>query len=165
MSYSQDVCSKYSRQYSNHLLLAFAPWEIQPPTQEYRLNSVLQMPFIQAFFTGFPWVATFMVLSAWVNAIKPLNLVKQGLYEKAAFALSLSVFRRVIRLMAPITVATTLTWFAAQFEVFQPGYHNSNGWLQSTSPRPSGPWIDALWNLGRNFYATWSEATNYYDKV
>jgi hypothetical protein len=151
--------------HSNHLTLALAPEIISPPTLEARLASIWQWPFIQAFSTGFPWVAFFLVLSAWVNAIKPLKLLQRGQFEEAVLALSTSCFRRVLRLVAPISVVTILTWFVTQFGVFQLGYNNQNEWLRSTSPRPSESVGDALWKLLYSFYSTWTEAHNHYDSV
>jgi hypothetical protein len=120
---------------------------------------------IQAFSTGFPAVALFLVLSAWVNAIKPLRLLKQGQHEDAIISLSSSCFRRVLRLVLPITASTVIVWFLAQLDVFHMGYTSDNGWVVDTSPRPSESVGAAIWDLWRAFYTTWSEAQNIYDKV
>ena len=122
------------------------------------------MPFVYLFFTGFPWVATFLVVTSWVNAIKPLKLMNAGHHEAAVVSLSSSCFRRILRLVLPITIATIGSWLMAQIGAFSIGAMSSNGWMNRTSPRPSPSVSQALMDLLHAVYTTWASASNYYDE-
>jgi hypothetical protein len=147
----------------NHITLALFP-EILFASPEARSNSIWQQPFVLLFFTGYPWVALFLILSGWVNALKPLILMNSGHQEKAAVSLSSSCFRRILRLILPITVATTISWVMAQLGAYKIGRLVDNGWLNDTRPEPSMNFYQAVMDLFHNFYSTWAESSNYYDK-
>jgi hypothetical protein len=116
------------------------------------------------FFTGFPWVALFLIVSGWVNSIKPLKLMTAGQHEAAVLSLSSSLLRRTLRLIAPVTIATVISWIMAQFGAYTLGTMADNDWLRRTSPHPSATPGDAFWDLLHSIYLTWAEADNYYDK-
>jgi hypothetical protein len=103
-------------------------------------------------------------VSGWVNAIKPLKLMNAGQHEAAVLALSSSFFRRVLRLVIPVTIATVASWIMAQIGAYNLGAMSPSGWMNRTSPRPSNTVGAAVMGLLHAFYTTWSEASNYYDE-
>lgn len=147
----------------NHVTLSLFEEIIAPPSQEARSESIWQKPFIYLFFTGFPWVATFLIVSGWVNAIKPLKLMNAGQHEAAVLTLSSSLIRRILRLIAPVTIATIASWVMAQIGAFNIGAMSANGWMNRTSPHPSSSISQAFMDLLHAIYTTWTEASNYYD--
>jgi hypothetical protein len=148
----------------NHISLSLYPEIISPPSPEVILDSPLRWPFIHALFTGAPWVQLFLFISGCVNALKPLKLSCQGQHEAAVLSLSSNTFRRALRLMAPVTVSTVLSWILTQVGVYQIANISQNNWLNYTSPRPSANLGVMFYDLFCAVYQTWTEATNYYDK-
>jgi peptidoglycan/LPS O-acetylase OafA/YrhL len=148
----------------NHLSLSLYPQIISPPSPEVILDSPFRWPFVHALFTGAPWVQTFLFISGCVNALKPLKLSCSGQHEAAVLSLSSNTFRRVLRLMAPITVATLLSWILTQIGVYQIANISQNNWLNYTSPRPSANLGSLFYDLFYAMYQTWTEAANYYDR-
>jgi peptidoglycan/LPS O-acetylase OafA/YrhL len=59
---------------------------------------------------GFLAVAVFFVISGYVCAMKPLKLSRAGKPDEARKAIASAAFRRILRLGAPATVATFMSW-------------------------------------------------------
>jgi peptidoglycan/LPS O-acetylase OafA/YrhL len=148
----------------NHVTLSLRPEIISPPSPEGILDSPFRWPFIHALFTGAPWVQTFLFISGCVNALKPVKLMCSGQHEAVVLSLSSNTFRRALRLMAPVTIATVLSWVLTQVGIYQIANISQNNWLSYTSPRPSPSFSAMLWDLSYAIYQTWTEASNYYDR-
>lgn len=152
----------------NHLTLSLYPSILNPAAPKDRISSPWQQPFLMLFFTGFPWVATFLVVSGWVNALKPLGLMRtehhQDRATAAASSLATNAIRRILRLVLPVTLAGTLAWAMAQAGAFSVGGKSANFWLWDTSPQPSGGVVAAVLDLFFSYYTTWALSWNVYDK-
>jgi len=120
-------------------------------------------PIIRTPAEGFPWVAIFFVLSGYVNALKPIKLMRTEQRDTALSGLATSAFRRSLRLVLPCTIVTVLTWIMAQFGAFQIGKAVNSHWLSSTSPAGSAAVWQAIKDLSWAIYSTWVGANNYYD--
>ena len=128
------------------------------------LHSPFRWPFVHALFTGAPWVQLFLFISGYVNALKPVKLIYSGQLEAAALFLSSNIFRRVLRLVVPITISTVLGWILTQIGIYQIANISTNNWLRDTSPRPSTSLGALFYDLFYAVYQTWTEASNYYDR-
>ncbi|RKU46392.1 hypothetical protein DL546_004765 [Coniochaeta pulveracea] len=96
-------------------------------------------PIVRNFFTGGHFaVATFFVISGYVLSTKPLSLMHGGEYAKLGDNLASALFRRWIRLYAPLIVTTfvfMLFWQAL--------------WINNA--KPQGNLKDEIWNWYAEF--------------
>ncbi|KAJ6782694.1 hypothetical protein PWT90_02456 [Aphanocladium album] len=79
----------------------------------------LQLPVVRLLYSGHGMVSMFFVLGGYVNALKPLSLIRAGNLADLAPALSSSLLRRVVRLCLPplaSTLAVALTVYAGLWE-------------------------------------------------
>jgi hypothetical protein len=149
---------------SSHTCLSFAR-HLVPPTFAETGNSILfQRPFFRLVIQGQAWVAIFVVLLGFVNALKPLQLARRGATSDALAALSTGAFRRIGRLVVPAALVTILSWLLCQVGVFQFGRRVDAYWLRTTSPEPSPSVGAALADLVRQVGGTWMYGENVYDQ-
>lgn len=85
-------------------------------------TSLLQLPFIRIIYSGRFMVGLFFVLSGYVLAHKPLQLIRDGNASALLDNLASSVFRRAIRLFLPIIISTYIVmilvhngWYGSLF--------------------------------------------------
>jgi peptidoglycan/LPS O-acetylase OafA/YrhL len=72
---------------------------------------VLTLPIFRLSLQGgFLAVAIFFLISGYVVAMKPLKLARAGKAEEARKAIASGAFRRLLRLGAPVTLATAISW-------------------------------------------------------
>jgi peptidoglycan/LPS O-acetylase OafA/YrhL len=110
-------------------------------------------PFALPFFRiilhgGFLAVAIFFVLSGYVCSMKPLKLALAGKPEEARRNIASSAFRRVVRLVVPATIATTISWILANIGAYNTAL-SLDGWLAAHSHDPSYSFISAIYDLGQ----------------
>jgi hypothetical protein len=148
---------------TSHLSISFAPSLVFTPTPEAML-SFWHWPFVRAFAEGFPWVALFLLLSGFVNALKPIKQMRSGQQDAALRTIALNCFRRSLRLVIPCTIATLISWTICQFGGYKVGKAVDNHWMASTSPEASATFGQAIKDLTWTIYTTWTAADNYYDK-
>ena len=84
---------------------------------------------------GFLAVTIFFVISGYVCAMKPLKLSRAGKPDEARKAIASAAFRRILRLGAPATVATVMSWSLDRMGAFNlaksfPPSH----WIERFSP-------------------------------
>ena len=89
-------------------------------------------------------------MSGYVCAMKPLKLARAGKPEEARKNIGSSAFRRILRLGAPATLATAMSWFLCQVGAFRlsrslPPYV----WLHFYSPEQSDNFFAAFRDLFR----------------
>lgn len=148
---------------TSHVIMTLHDHFVYVPSQAAMLSHPSHWPFIHAPAEGFPWLATFFVLSGWVNALKPLALVDSGESDRALSSLSSGCLRRSARLMLPPGIATVISWVLAQLGAYEIANEKGNAWMKNTSPEGSISWSVAVSELGRSIYTTWTEGSNYYD--
>ncbi|OQD89667.1 hypothetical protein PENANT_c002G01155 [Penicillium antarcticum] len=149
---------------ASHACLSFATYLIPPSFAETGTSTLFQRPFFRLVIQGQAWVAIFMVLLGFVNALKPLQLARRGATADALSTLSTGAFRRKGRLVFPAALMTFLAWLLCQFGVFQLARQVDAYWLRATSPKPSSSLINAIVDLVRGVAGTWLYGDNAYDQ-
>lgn len=149
---------------ASHTCLSFATYLIPPSFAETGNSILFQRPFFRLVIQGQAWVAIFLVLLGFVNALKPLQLARRGATTDALASLSTGAFRRKWRLVFPAALMTILAWLLCQFGCFQLGRRVDSYWLRATSPQPSLSLGTAIVDLIRQIAGTWMYGENAYDQ-
>lgn len=149
---------------ASHTCLSFATYLIPPSFAETGNSILFQRPFFRLVIQGQAWVAIFLVLLGFVNALKPLQLARRGATADALASLSTGAFRRKWRLVFPAALMTILAWLLCQFGGFQLGRRVDAYWLRATSPQPSSSLGAAVVDLIREIAGTWMYGENAYDQ-
>jgi peptidoglycan/LPS O-acetylase OafA/YrhL len=123
-----------------------------------------QMPLLNLPLSGTPWINVFLVLTGLVNLAGPIKKSRSGDFHSALSGLSVSAFRRTLRLVLPCTIATFISWILCQLHAFEMGRSVDSNWMQSTSPAPSDSLSAAITSLFTAIWRTWNDADNYFDK-
>jgi peptidoglycan/LPS O-acetylase OafA/YrhL len=147
----------------SHVIMSLHDHIVYPSSEEVMRHNPSHWPFIHAPAEGFPWLATFFVLSGWVNALKPLALVDSEQSDRALTSLSSGCLRRSARLMLPPAIATGISWVLAQVGAYKIANAQGNSWMKNTSPEGSSTLGIAISDFVKAIYTTWTEGTNYYD--
>ncbi|KAL9031597.1 MAG: hypothetical protein Q9196_000399 [Gyalolechia fulgens] len=126
---------------------------------------LMQRPIFRLVGQGAAWVALFIILSGFVNSLKPIKLARGGATEPALSTLAVSSFRRSFRLVLPATAATIISWIITQFGAYETAKNSNAYWLYITSPGPSSSWGTALEDLLHAIRTTWTyNPDNPYDQ-
>ncbi|KIW04294.1 uncharacterized protein PV09_04590 [Verruconis gallopava] len=144
---------------TSHLALSYADF-LEAARSKNQPPRWYNMPFIRVIFEGSPWVSVFLVLTGFVNALKPIKQTRAGHVDAALSDLASSCFRRSLRLMLPCTIATFLAWILAETGGFQTGRMVMSHWLVTTCAKPSGGLWLAIGTLFRAIMDTWSWNNN-----
>ena len=139
----------------SHMTLAFARYIVRPADGQDGASQWMQRPILRLVGQGPAWVACFIILSGFVNSLKPIKLVKQGNIETALSNLAVSSFRRSFRLFLPAAAATIISWFICQFGAYETARNSDAYWLQITSPEVSPSWGQAIIDLIYAIRNTW----------
>lgn len=83
----------------------------------------------------------------------------------ALAGLARSSFRRIGRIVLPATAATVVSWGLCQIGGYSLARKGDVAWFRDISPKPSGSFKQAIWDLGYNIYRTWGNSSNEFDKV
>ncbi|KAL8721971.1 MAG: hypothetical protein Q9225_001446 [Loekoesia sp. 1 TL-2023] len=149
----------------SHLSIAFARWIVLPSFGKGGQVLLMQRPIFRLVGQGAAWVALFIILSGFVNSLKPIKLARGGNTDPALSNLAVSSFRRSFRLVLPATAATVISWFITQFGAYETAKKSNAYWLYTTSPNPSSSWGTALEDLLRAMRTTWTyNPDNPYDQ-
>jgi len=149
---------------TSHLTLGYASWlERSSRTKDIR-PAFYNWPFIRVYAQGSPWVTAFLVLTGFVNAIKPIKQARAGQVDSALSNLASSCFRRSARLILPCTIATFFSWILCEIGGYKIGAMLESGWMNNTSPLPSGSIPAAFCRLFSSIYDTWAHGRNALDK-
>ncbi|TQV99491.1 acyltransferase-like protein [Cordyceps javanica] len=84
----------------------------------------LQLPIVRLFFSGHGMVSMFFVLGGYVNALRPLSLIRSGNLDDLAPALSSSLLRRFVRLCLPPLVSTFIIAMTVYLGLWEPARSN-----------------------------------------
>lgn len=150
---------------TGHILGAVWPILLSPVQSKGGASLLLQLPFIRVIHEGRVSVAIFALIAGYVNALKPIKLVRAGETDKALSSIALSSFKRTGRLVLPTSVATIVAWLITQMGGFEAARHAAQPWIRNISPRPSKSLMDAITSLLENLVTTWTTGANEYDKV
>ena len=149
----------------SHMTLAFARYIVAPSLGDNRPSLIMQRPIFRLVGQGPAWVACFIILSGFVNSLKPIKLVRSGDIETALSNLAVSGFRRSFRLFLPALTATILSWFICQLGAYETARCSDAYWLAITSPKRSSSWGNAIDDLVAAVRNTWLfEPENIYDQ-
>lgn len=85
---------------------------------------LIQLPFLRLVHAGHAMVALFFLIGGYVNAARPLQLIRQQRHAELTTAVGASLLRRGVRLYLPPMAATLATAFAAYLGVFEPARRN-----------------------------------------
>ncbi|RMD40017.1 hypothetical protein DV735_g5096, partial [Chaetothyriales sp. CBS 134920] len=100
-----------------------------------------------------------------VNALKPLQLVRSGQAESALDKLARSSLSRILRLMLPATLATSISWLFCQLGFYESARNSDAYWLMVYTPAPSSSIAWALHDLATALKQTWMfNYINIYDQ-
>ena len=145
--------------------LAFARYVVAPGISLDGPSRFLQKPIIRLVGQGPAWVATFIILSGFVNALRPIKLARAGQVDSALANLATSAFRRSFRLFLPALVATVCSWFICQLGAYETARNSDAFWIAVTSPRKSASWSMAIDDLVKAVRDTWMfDPNNAYDQ-
>ena len=109
------------------------------------LRSIIQLPFIRVFWSGFSMVAIFYVISGYVLSYKPLKQIRNRDMSSFQRTVTSSIFRRAARLYLPTTIAVLLCGIFTYLGAFR--YSNylfckDDNYLNLHEPLP--PTFDSL---------------------
>lgn len=150
---------------TSHLVHGYAGWLLRPAVEEHGSIPWYDWPFIRVYAEGFPWVAVFLVLTGYVNALQPIQRARTGNTAGCLSGLASSAFRRTLRLVLPCTVATILSWTIAQCGGYNIARMVDCDWMNTSgSPERSDSFFGAIQDLLRAIYWTWAYAENGYDR-
>ena len=149
----------------SHMTLAFARYIVAPNTGMNQPSFWMQRPILRLVGQGPAWVACFIILSGFVNSLRPIKLARQGQVETALSNLAVSSFRRSFRLFLPALTATVGSWFICQLGAYKVARESDAYWLAVTSPQPSASIGIAIDDLIRAVRGTWMfDPSNDYDQ-
>lgn len=147
------------------MTLAFARYIVAPNTGTDQPSFWMQRPILRLVGQGPAWVACFIILSGFVNSLRPIKLARQGQVETALSNLAVSSFRRSFRLFLPALTATVGSWFICQLGAYKVARESDAYWLAVTSPQPSASIGIAIDDLIRAVRGTWMfDPENSYDQ-
>ena len=147
------------------MVLAFARYIVRPADGSHGESQWLQKPILRLIGQGPAWVALFIILMGFVNALKPIKLARAGNVDTALSNMAVSSFKRTFRLFLPATAATVLSWFFCQLGAYETARNSDAYWLYITSPLPSETWPKAIADLLRAIRTTWEyNPDNPYDQ-
>ncbi|RMZ79463.1 hypothetical protein DV738_g3394, partial [Chaetothyriales sp. CBS 135597] len=151
---------------ASHLVICYARAIIPPCCGENEDRPLLfQLPILRLVAAGHSWVAIFFILMGFVNALKPLQLVRSGQAESALDKLAKSSFSRILRLMLPATLATLISWLFCQLGFYETARKSDAYWLRMNTPAPSSSVAWALHDLVTALKQTWMFSyINIYDQ-
>jgi len=154
---------------TSHLSLCFARRLVVPCCaaggDATRTPALFQYPIFRLISSGHSWVAVFLILLGFVNALKPLKLARSGQIEASLQSLATAALRRTFRLVLPATAATMLSWAACNLGLYERARLSDAFWLYTSTPQMSGSWCAAVEDLVVNLRRTWLlQVDNVYDQ-
>ena len=149
----------------SHMTLAFARYIVAPNLGDNGPSFIMQRPIFRLVGQGPAWVSIFIILSGFVNSLKPIKLARSGQTETALSNMAVSAFRRSFRLFLPALAATILSWFICQLGAYETARNSDAYWLAITSPKRSSSWGNAIDDLVAAVRDTWLfNPENIYDQ-
>lgn len=150
---------------SDHICRSLAPSIVYPAMSDSIPPVLFQLPFLRCLFSGRPSVALFVILSGFVNALKPIQQIRAGLIDDTLSGVAKSAFRRTGRFILPAMIATIISWLVCQIGGYTLAKGVEAAWIRDTSPVPSASIAWAFIDLLENLIKTWTDGGNKYDMV
>jgi len=126
---------------------------------------LFQRPIFRLVAQGQSWVSTFILLSGFVNALKPIQCARSGEVQKGLVNIAQSSFRRSFRLVLPAAAATCVSWLLEQLGLYHFARHGQAYWPRHTSPPEFDSFTARVTDLFSAIAATWSyRIENHYDQ-
>lgn len=116
----------------------------------------VQLPIVNLFYMGHPWVAVFYVVSGYSLSLKPLKQARAADWDGLYRTLSSAVFRRGFRLFLPVMASTFLIMLAIDlglYEITRP-FATSDKYLRNWRELHMfqvGSWLDQLIDWYKRF--------------
>jgi peptidoglycan/LPS O-acetylase OafA/YrhL len=148
-----------------HVCRSLAPFLLSPTMGEKSPPVIMQLPFLRCFVMGRASVAVFAILSGYVNALKPTRQTRAGQIDATLAGIAKSAYRRTGRFIAPVVVATCISWLMCQFGAYNLAKVVSSQWIRDTSPRTSKSFAHAFFDLFYYLGNTWTSGGNIYDPI
>ncbi|KAH8821352.1 acyltransferase 3 [Xylogone sp. PMI_703] len=129
--------------YTYHLALPFTP-AVNAPFHSISTSSLLQLPILRIFFSGFQMVGLFFALSGFVLSTKPARLARTGDLASFTTSLSSSIFRRAWRLYLPVLPSTFFVMLAAYSGLLYKGLNDEE--IAESIPITQGNLLKQTWD-------------------
>jgi hypothetical protein len=148
---------------THHLVWTLKPWRFHATVDD--KMTLMQWPFLRAFYSGSFSVDEFVLIAAFVSAIKPLRQTRAYGHEEAMSIIAKAAFKRTFRLVIPVILMTTIAWLLCQLGAFTYSHDfEGSGWIRITTPaRSTSFWASMVDLVSSNFH-TWSSGSNNYEK-
>jgi peptidoglycan/LPS O-acetylase OafA/YrhL len=146
-----------------HIARALDPDLFSSTSHEHQPPRLLQLPFIRVFVQGRIGVSIFSLVTGYVCALKPIRQIARGQHEAAALGIAKSAFRRVPRLVLPVTIATVGIYVLCQLGAFRVAKVTDSPWLSYSSPEYKEHFVESVRYLLFNIIETWVYCRNAFD--
>lgn len=93
--------------------------QLSPTGDTSRNHYLIQLPILNLFYMGHPWVAVFYVVSGYSLSLKPLKQARAADWNGLHSTLSSAAFRRGFRLFLPVLVSTFLVMLAIDLGLYE----------------------------------------------
>ena len=146
-----------------HLCTAFVPHLHAPANGDGERPETFQLPILRLCVGGRAAVATFFMITGYVNAVRPIARARAGNADAALSSISRSCLTRPARLILPTIVATLFSWVLANIDAYSMAKSIDSTWIRQGWHAPATNMRDALTTLGRACVETWTRGWNEYD--
>ncbi|KAF2743929.1 hypothetical protein M011DRAFT_409634 [Sporormia fimetaria CBS 119925] len=146
-----------------HICTAFVPWLHAPAKDPQTAPRLFQLPFFRLAVGGRTAVALFFLITGYVNAIGPIGKSRAGNTDIAFQGIARSALARSGRLVLPTMIATFITWFFAQTNVYFMIRHVDATWIRQGWMRQEPTLWLAFKMLFKAEVETWTKGWNPYD--
>jgi len=106
-------------------------------------SHIFRLPILRLPCTGPAMVDIFFVISGYALSCRPLSLIRTSDFTRFSESLSSAVFRRAIRLYAPVVFLTFLNAMLSYYKLFDPAGADHVPY-DSTMTRTMWHWLDDL---------------------
>ena len=148
-----------------HVCRSLAPFLLAPTISDKSGPVLLQLPFVRCFVMGRASVAIFAIISGYVNGLKPTRQTRAGQVDATLVGIAKSAYRRTGRFIAPVIVATFMSWLMCQLGAYRLAKVVDSSWIRDTSPKVSVSFPMAFVDLFQNLVTTWTSGANTYDPI
>ncbi|KAI9771605.1 MAG: hypothetical protein M1840_001820 [Geoglossum simile] len=141
---------------TSHLARGFWPDLVLPPTRlAGNAPLFLYFPIIRLPGQGSAWLSIFFVISAYVNALKPIRQARAGNKSDAITTLATGSYRRTARFLLPSGFAMVFGWVLCELGLFSVAKVSEPGWLEDTTHAQDESLWGALRALKDSAMALW----------
>ncbi|GAM85280.1 hypothetical protein ANO11243_032840 [Dothideomycetidae sp. 11243] len=161
----------WSGEYFPYVAQLYNGTRVISSTEEQQNYHLLQLPILRLLSYGEPMVVIFFIVSGYSLSLKPISLMLKGHAGQSQMLthLASSIFRRPIRLLAPVTIGTFLVAFgtgiglykhAASFaNVSDSDFHGLfGGWAHELTPIQK----DNLWLQLKDWFFSLSDLFDFF---